>query len=362
MSDNTNKKVIIGGIIAFILLMLILIGVKSCKKEEPPSETVAPTMESTVTEETEDDSKETTGAEVIDVIPEETIPENKEIDAIIDQLIKDADQEKVETSAAEEDKPSIDNSDRDFEKQIAESVGVTVTETDENGETIESDLPVDFVEESEYDSDNNPITREIEAYDSISETEPIIGEDGTPERTPEYKMQEAYKHTHYEGAKVEKNDSSSMKVGKIYHYFNDDGSKYGEVGDIVMCGQLGVDVVAGAARDGYYLNSYGNTVEIDTLVGLVRITKLNTDNLEVSKMSDNQIRKLAGDDSLTYRYMNASKGSREEFSTILFDTSYTNGVQYYACPEGIYEIKYFGRQGGVGINLTGVVMPDSTTN
>ena len=358
MRDKTNENVIKIGIIAFIVIILGIFGIRACDKEEVPVETSGPVMQTSESHETETSPS---SGEIIEVEPSETEPEeDSEIDDIIEQLISDANQEEVETPTGEavtEDNPLKEpDEDREFDKTIRESLGIP----EEDMQDLEEAVGV--IQESVYDSDNDERTREIEGFDYVSETEPIVEEDGTVLRTPEYKMQEAYEHTEYIGAKIEKNNSSTMRIGKIYHYFNDDGSKYGEVGDIVMCGQLGVDVDPGAARDGYYLNTYGNTVEIDTAIGMVKITKLKTDELDVVKMSDNQIRKLAQDNSLTYRFMNATGGSDAAYSTVLFDKSYTNGVQYYQCAYGTYEIKYYGRYGGVGLNLTAVVVPDSTTN
>ena len=358
MRDKTNDNIIKIGIAVFIVIILVMFGFKACSKEEVPEETSAPVMDNLETKPSGEGAVIESAPSVSEDSEPEKTKEEIEIDDIIDQLISDVNQEPATPQPEKEDTENQvvneqSQNEKDIEKSIRESLGIS----DESAEELDS---VIISPDDTYDSDNNPYTREIQGYEIEVETE--IGEDGTPVETPEYKIQRVYKHETYRGAIIEKNESQEMHVGKIYHYFNDDGSKYGEAGDIVMVGKIGVDIAPGAARDGYYLNSYKNSVEIDTAVGLVKITKLNTDSLRVAKMTDAQIRKLAGDNSLTYRYLNATEGIPASYSTVLFDPTYTNGVQYYSCGYGIYEFKYYGRYSGVGLNLTGIVLPDSTTN
>lgn len=306
--------------------------------------------------------------------------ESRKIDKIIEQLREDVNREPIpvdkidglvepERETSEQD--IIDKENKDWENSIRESLGVETEPYEESTEDLgdgdNSDSESGSDSESApienerptheaYDADGNEKTREVKGFEE--ETKPVVGDDGAIVETPEYLISKA--KLEGSGPRVGKNTSEDMKVGSVYNYFFNDGTKRGKVGDFVMCGKLAINVAPAMSEVGYDIESSNNTVSIKSNVGDVHITLLKTTDLDVEKMTLSQMNRLSGM-NLNTVYMNATKGSYGSYSQCLTDTGLTNGVQYYSCPFGIYEIKYNAIKGMVHY-LINVVYPESSLN
>jgi hypothetical protein len=295
--------------------------------------------------------------------------EEEQIDLIIKQLEEDVEQERVdtehidglvekETETREQDVIAQENA--DWENSVRESLGVETSSAsnesdDEKGTTSNN---TESKAETEYDSDNNPNTREIEGFEE--ETEPIVGDDGAIVETTERKIQKA--KLDGSGPVIGENTSEEMKIGAVYNYFSDDGSKLGHVGDFVMCGKLAINVAPGISEVGYDISSSGDTVTISLDYGDILIKKLNTDDLNVAKMNVSQMSRLSGLSDLSSVYLNATQGSYGAYSQLMIDSIAKNGVQYYSCTFGVYEIKYLAHRSELVYYLINAAKPESSLN
>lgn len=339
----------------------ICLAISGCSKKEETVETSAivesmeeTTVDSVLEEDVEQIKETVVGVGEID--PDDTL----KIDDIIDELSKNVERESVslgdiDDDSVNESRRALRDADTAFEESLRESLGIEYTD-----ETNAVDTELE-TEEYVYDADDNPNTREVKAFEE--ETEPIIGEDGAYVDTVDYKIQKAIEKTDHQSAEILDNNSEIMKVGSIYHYFVDDGSDIGMAGDYVMCGKLGIDVPTMFSAPGYQIRSYDNTVEIITEMGNVQITKLNTDTLEVEKMSANQIDKLSGI-TTNFTFMNATRGTFGAYSMLRVDDELygTKAVQYYQCGFGTYQFIYTTGYKGMVYNLASTIKPEASLN
>lgn len=338
MRKNSLKLLSLG------LLLSVSLSVAGCGKDE----TAVESTENIVVESTEAEIEESTDSTMETGVSEvETVSggievsesEAQDIDLIIEQLSEDVMRENVDPSHIDGliEPESTVNPEEEAKRQEAEEWEESVRESlgvDESTDETESETTT----EDSYDYDGNPNTRELPGYEEAKNQEAVIGDDGAIVDTPEVKIERAKKEG--SGAQIGSNTSEKMKVGSVYDYFVDDGSKVGRVGNFVMCGKLGVTVTPALSELGYTVTSSGDTVTISNSgVGSVSIRKLNTDSLNPSKMSKSQIESLSGLSNTT-EYMNGTSGSYEQYSACIVDFSGKNAVQYYKCGFGTYEFKY----------------------
>lgn len=348
-----NSLVLLG------LVSILAVSSSACGKKEEVVETSVE-QSSVVEEETTSSTLETDVEEVKETvvgIGEVSKEDSINIDEIINELSDDVKREKVDLGEYEEsvgpsDRDIKEQADREFEESLRESLGLPEEETVGKSEEGVPDR------ETEYDVDDNPNTREVIEFEE--ETEPIIGEDGAIVETVDIMIQKSKEHA-YAGPTIEENSSESMQVGRVYNYFLDDGSSIGQVGDYVMCGKLAMNVAPVFSIPGYIIKSYDDTVEIKTDIGSVYVRKLNTDSLEVEKMTLSQINRLSGLNN-SFVYSNATKGSFGAYSMCVTDNVYTNGVQYYKCNFGTYEIKYESSLRESVFYLIASICPESSLN
>lgn len=347
-----------------ILYMGLCLSMTACGKKEEvveTSEVVESTEETTVasTLETDVDEIKETVVGIGEIDPEDTL----KIDDIIAELANDVARESVslgdlDDDSVNESKRAVRDADTAFEDSLRESLGIEPTEESSLGEIEDA---VGSADTEVYDIDDDPNTREVEAFEE--ETEPIIGEDGAYEDTVDFRIQKAIEKTDHQSGEILENNSEVMKVGSIYHYLVDDGSEYGMAGDYVMCGKLAIDVPPMFSASGYQIKTYDNTVEFITSMGTAKVTKLNTDALEVEKMSAQQMDKLSGV-STTFTFMNATKGSFGAYSMLRVDDEMygTKAVQYYTCRYGTYQFVYETDFKGMIYNLAATITPEASLN
>lgn len=366
---KSNLKLLSLGLLTCSLAMSLT----ACKKESDIEETTQDVMD--VLRETEE--VETTSSTLetnVHEIERETVAgvevsedESRRIDKIIEQLQEDMMKESIsvdkidgiverESETSEQD--IINQENKDWENSIRESLGVETEASDEDSDlesTIETEAER-YVDEH-YDADGKENTREIRGFEE--ETEPVVGDDGAIVETPEYKISKA--KLEGSGPRIGTNTSESMEIGSVYHYFSDDGSKLGRVGDFVMCGELAINVVPGLSENGYDITSSGDSVTIQTSIGDIKFTLLKTSELDVSKMTISQMSRLSGL-SLSEMYMNTTQGTFGAYSQCVTDVQYSNAVQYYTCTFGTYEIKYTATKRGMVHYLINAAYPESSLN
>lgn len=342
-----------------------MLSVSACGKKEDVVETSQVQEVQESTEEGTESTLETDVGEVKETvvgIGEVSKEDSINIDEIIKELSEDVKREEVDLGEYTEDVGPTPNdikrqADTEFEESLRESLGITQEESiagDEEGVSGSENT-------GNNDFDDNPNTREIPGFESnTEETEPEIDENGAVVDTID-DMIERSKENAYEGPSIDSNNSEEMSIGRVYNYYLDDGTEIGQVGDYVMCGKLAINVSPNFAIPGYTLKSYGNTVEINTDLGNIYIKKLDTDVLEVEKMSASQISRLSGL-NVSSVYMNATKGSFSAYSMCMIDELVENGVQYYKCGFGTYELKYESNLRDGVIYLIAAVKPESSLN
>lgn len=287
--------------------------------------------------------------------------ESKALDDIIVNLRSDVEKEPIDTEifSGGEVETSV-NAEQEMKDKLAtewkdtvrESLGVSEETTDESDNENVSN------KNTEYDSDGDLRTREIELLETEAEKE--INDAGEVVETLNDKIEKAKEKSNYKGIQIVNNSGDSMKLGKIYNYFVSDGTQYGSVGDYLMCGQLGIAITPALASTDVTASSSNNKVIIQTEIGVVEITKLKED-FDVEKMSVSQIQKLSGL-SVINVFANATKGSYSAYSMFIGDKSWTNAVQYYSCPFGTYEFKYMANRSQLAYYLFEHVYPTSTLN
>lgn len=379
---KSNLKLLSLGLLTCSLAM----NLTACKKESDIEETtqdIMDVLQETEEVETTSSTLETGVQEIQETIAggiEVTEDESRRIDKIIEQLQEDMMREPIpvdkidgigerESETSEQD--IIDRENKDWENSVRESLGVETEPVDSTDdiESTESSDESDTTSEGEisienerpdvehYDADGKENTREIQGFEE--ETEPIVGDDGAIIETPEYKISKA--KLEGSGPRIGTNTSESMEIGSVYHYFSDDGSKLGRVGDFVMCGELAINVVPGLSEAGYDITSSGDSVTIHTNIGDIQFKLLRTSELDVHKMSASQMCRLSGL-NVTEMYMNATHGTYGSYSQCLIDKPMSNGVQYYTCTFGTYEIKYTATKKGMVQYLINAAYPESSLN
>lgn len=353
-----------------ILSFLLALSLVGCQKKEVVNDVEKSTEDinnviSNLSEATPSDSELETN------VAEETVfggivvsdEESRAIDDIIVELKDDVEKEPIDPgifsagdvdATVDKEQEYKDELANDWKSEVRESLGVPSNE-------LESDDDINKDKKGQsYDSDGDPRTREIESFDKQEEEEVVLNSDGAEIETVKDKIEKAKEKTSYKGIQVVENNGDSMKLGKVYNYFVNNGTEFGSVGEYIMCGQLGITLSPALVSTDATISSNNNKVIVHTGIGDVEITRLKED-FNVEKMSASQIQSLSGI-AVENTFANATRGSYGAYSMLMVDKYAKNAVQYYSCTFGTYEFKYLTDISQMVYNLFMHVYPSSELN